>query len=64
MGSRALLEDKYTVYCERCGLAQIDPHRRPAQRYILGKPCPRCGHVRPGGQRRVTVKEDRNDCAG
>jgi phage FluMu protein Com len=41
MGTRWLLEDKYTVRCKFCGHEVIDTSKAPAQKYIIGI-CPMC----------------------
>jgi uncharacterized Zn finger protein len=46
MSQRSELEDRYRVACARCGRTEIDPTRRPGQKYILDKACSDCGHVR------------------
>jgi hypothetical protein len=47
MSWRSELEERFTVKCEKCGYEVVDPAKRPAQRYLLGRACAHCGHVRP-----------------
>lgn len=49
MSWRAELEDRFTVICEHCHAELIEPARRPGQKYLLGRPCPSCGYLRPRG---------------
>jgi hypothetical protein len=43
MGWTTDLEDKYTVKCKHCGMEYVDPGRKPAQKYLRGQSCVRCG---------------------
>lgn len=42
MSWRAEIESKYTVVCIHCGHAQVQPNKRPNQKY-LNRRCPVCG---------------------
>jgi hypothetical protein len=46
MGWRRELEDRYTVACAGCGQEYIEPAKRPGQKFLLGRPCVNCGHLR------------------
>jgi DNA-directed RNA polymerase subunit RPC12/RpoP len=47
MGWRSELEDRYTVSCAACKVELVEPKKKPGQRYLLGRACPHCGHLRP-----------------
>lgn len=40
MSDRRTLEDRYTVTCKECGHEQIDPGKKPAQKWL--EDCPQC----------------------
>lgn len=44
MGWRSELEDKYTVLCQNCKEPHLDTTKKPNQKYLIGKPCTKCGY--------------------